>query len=84
MKVIHDIMLSNFDAWGGATGTVDKILDANKENEFDDLINEIYPDGIDQTELNDLLWHDEDWILSSLRIEDEEDDDDEEPEEEKE
>ena len=43
MKVIQEIMLSNFDAWGDAIETVDEILLADKEQEFDNLINEIYP-----------------------------------------
>ena len=64
--------LRDFEAWSGAIETKNLILDAGKEEEFEELIEEIYPEGIDETNLNDILWFDSDWVLETLGIEEEE------------
>ncbi len=70
MKVYNDnLSLRNFDAWSGAVDTKETIIDAGKEKEFDSLIEELYPDGLTDTQLNDLLWFEEDWIFEMLGIE---------------
>lgn len=65
-------------AWSGARNTVERIEDEGKGNEFMNLIEELYPEGIDRTALNDLLWFDDDWIFESLGIKDEEESGDDE------
>lgn len=73
MKIIIDnASISNFDAWSGAKATQRAIIEANKEDEFDSLIDELYPDGLTDTQLNDILWHDSDWVLETLGISEEE------------
>ena len=70
MKVYNDnLSLRNFDAWSGAVDTKEAIIDAGKEKEFNFLIDELYPDGLTDTQLNDLLWFEEDWIFEMLGIE---------------
>ena len=70
MKVYNDnLSLRNFDAWSGAVDTKETIIDAGKEKEFDSLIDELYPDGLTDTQLNDLLWFEEDWLFEMLGIE---------------
>lgn len=70
MKLIIDnASISNFESWSGAKDTQQTIINNNKENEFDNLIEELYPDGLTDTQLNDLLWHDSDWCLEQLGIE---------------
>lgn len=59
-------------AWSGARDTVERIEDEGKGNEFVSLIEEYYPEGIDRTSLNDILWFEEDWIFEMLGIKDEE------------
>lgn len=61
--------LQNFNAWSGAVDTQDRIISEGKADEFDNLIEELYPDGLSETALNDLLWFDEDWIFEMLGIE---------------
>ena len=69
MKVINEnLSIADFEAWSGAKDTVQTIIDNNKENDFDSLIDELYPDGLTDTQLNDLLWHDSDWCLEQLGI----------------
>lgn len=69
MKIINETSISNFDAWSGAKDTKRVIIDNNKENEFDSMIEEMYPDGLTGTQLNDILWFEEDWIYDGLGIE---------------
>ena len=64
--------ISNFNAWSGAIDTKKRIIEENKEDEFDNLIEELYPDGLSETNLNDLLWFESDWIFESLGITEEE------------
>ena len=72
MKLFREESISSFEAWSGAKDTQEKIINENKEQEFDQLIEELYPDGLDETQLNDILWFEEDWIFEQLGISDEE------------
>jgi len=78
MKTIRDVNLRHFDAWSGAKETQERIMLEGKEADFERLIEEMYPDGLTATQLNDILWFEEDWIFSQLGIEDEEDENEEE------
>ena len=69
MKVYEELNLKDFNAWSGAVETKNKIIENNKEEEFEELIEEMYPDGLTDTELNDILWFDDDWIYNCLGIE---------------
>lgn len=69
MKVIINISIEYFKAWSGAKVTRDRIVNEGKVDLFDDIIEELYPDGIDETLLNDILWFDRDWVYESLGIE---------------
>lgn len=79
MKIITEInsaydLLRNYKPWGGAEYTLQKITDNGKINDFLALLDELYPDGIDMTGLNDLLAYDDNWVLSSLGIDPESND----------
>ena len=80
MIVTRDISLREFEPWQGAIPT----YEALSMEELDQLESELelqYPDGIDETELNDLFWFDEDLVFQ-LAGHVEEDDEEEEDEEE--
>ena len=79
MKLINDnLNLQNFDAWSGAKDTKETILKHSKERDFEYLIEELYPDGITDTQLNDLLWFDSEWIFESIGIDEDEEESEEE------
>ena len=70
MIVTNDnLTLRDFKAWSGAKDTQETILNEGKGEEFDSLIEELYPDGIEETHLNDLLWFSDEFIYESLNIE---------------
>ena len=77
MKIVIETGLTNFDAWSGAIDTKNKIIECGKEDDFDCMVEDLYPDGLTDTQLNDLLWFEDDWIFETLGIEDEEEDDEE-------
>jgi hypothetical protein len=68
MRVTSEINLRQFDAWGGAEETKDRIISEGKEDDFVSLIEELFENGISETQLNDLLRFDEEWIFSNLNI----------------
>ena len=72
MKILSEKNLRDFEAWGWANHTKNLILDAGLEEEFEAIIEECSPEGISDTNLNDLLWFDSEWILKMLGIEEEE------------
>ena len=75
MKTFNEnTTLVNFDAWSGAVDTKERIIQEGKADEFDNLIEELYPDGLSETQLNDILWFEEDWLFEMLGISDEEED----------
>ena len=73
MKTFNEnTTLVNFDAWSGAVDTKERIINEGKADEFDNLIEELYPDGLSETQLNDILWFEEDWLFEMLGISNEE------------
>ena len=72
MKIYRELDLTNFEPWSGAIDTYNTIYNANKLDDLELLIEELYPDGIDETQLNDLLWFESDWLYESLGISEEE------------
>ena len=71
MKIINEISINEFGAWSGAKDTKETIIDNNKEKQFDILIEEMYPEGLSDTQLNDILWFESDWIYEMLGIKEE-------------
>ena len=59
-------------AWSGARYAAERLQAEGKGEEFVELIGELYPDGIDRTTLNDIMWFDRDWIYKTLGMADEE------------
>ena len=72
MKITNDnLNLRDFDAWSGAKDTKQLILDNGKESDFEFMLQDLYPDGMTDTQLNDILWFEEDWICEMLGIDNE-------------
>ena len=72
MKIVKEMSLWEFGAWSGADKTIRIIVENDKVGEFEQLIEELYSEGIDETNLNDLLRFEDDWIFEALGIGEEE------------
>jgi hypothetical protein len=70
MKLYRELDLTRFEPWSGAIDTYNTIADADKLDELEFLLSDLYPEGIEETQLNDLLWFDSEWLLESLGITD--------------
>lgn len=70
--------LSDYRPWSGAVDTFNTIEEHDKLDELEILIDELYPDGISFTGLNDLLWFESDFVLEQLSIKEEEEEEEEE------
>ena len=81
MKITYEFDLASFNAWSGAVDTKNRIIEEGKEKEFENLMEECYPEGMTETQMNDLLWFEDDWIFEQLGISDEDENEDEEDEE---
>ena len=83
MKIYKEESLSNFEWWSGAEDTAQRIWEERGTegwNELEAILEDAYPDGMDETELNDLLWFEPETIFEWLGIGNEEDEDEEEEE----
>lgn len=56
MKITYDLDLETFEAWSGAVDTLKRVRNAGKCAELEAVLEELYPDGMSETGLNDLLW----------------------------
>ena len=68
MKIYSEINIADFKAWSGAINTLDRIIAEDKCDELEAILEDLYPDGIDETGLNDLLWFDDETVFSRLGI----------------
>ena len=81
MKIYKEESLSNFEWWSGAETIAQRIWEEQGREGFDQLeaiLEDLYPDGIDETDLNDLLWFDAETVYEWLGIGDKEDEEEEE------
>lgn len=80
MKLYIDFDIESFQAWSGAIDTKESIVNAGKADLFNALVDDIFPEGCTQTEMNDFLWFDSVSIYEMLGL----NEDGEEPEDDEE
>ena len=69
MKITSEMSLKNFKAWSGAKDTLNKLIELDKCDELEFILDDLYPDGLTDTQLNDILWFEDEWIFETLGIE---------------
>jgi hypothetical protein len=69
MKIYTENSLSNFEFWSGAVDRV-KYLTDDELDTIEAILEDTYPEGMDETQINDLFWFEEDWIAEMLGYED--------------
>lgn len=69
IKIIEEINLADFEAWSGGAYTL-QVLTLDQCEELEAILDELYPDGMSDTELNDFLWFEDDYIAERLGFED--------------
>lgn len=66
------IAINEFNLWQGAEDTFNRIVEAEKLDELEMLLEDTYPNGLSDTTLNDILWFESEWVYEALDMEVEE------------
>lgn len=74
LKLISTI--DEYKPWSGAVDFYNEIVDADKLGELEFILEDVYPDGLTITQLNDLLWFEQDWVREMLGMTENVSDDD--------
>lgn len=70
IKKEYDFNELEKNSWSGAISTLEIIKKNNKEDELMQLLEDVFCDNIpSETEVNDFLWFDDEYIFESLEIE---------------
>ena len=77
MKITTEQSIANFNFWSDAKSNAAE-LTSSQLNEVESILDDLYPDGLTETELNDLFWFDFETVKEWLNITDEDEDEDEE------
>ena len=72
MLVHTEASLANFQFWAGAKDFA-KELDLEDFETIESCLEDLYPDGMDETLVNDIFWFETDWLCECLGYEDYED-----------
>ena len=72
MTITYELDLRNFKAWSGAKDTLERVINEGKCDLLEQILEDTYPDGMTETELNDLLWFEPETIYEWLGIRSEE------------
>jgi hypothetical protein len=65
MKIYTEQSLNNFDFWSGAIDTVNYLTEEELDTiEF--MLEDCYPDGMSDTQINDFFWFEDDTIAEWL------------------
>lgn len=73
LKILAD--MSDYEPWSGAVETYNYLRDNDLLDSLEFYLEDIYPDGITMTQLNDILWFDSEWVYDLLGVNPNEDDD---------
>ena len=65
MTIRTEQNLRHFEFWSGAKDTA-KYLTLEELDTIETMLEELYPEGMDETEVNDFFWFDDDTIAEWL------------------
>lgn len=68
MKIYTECSLENFTPWSGAVDTFDHILEEGGMRNLEWVLEDLYPDGIDETNLNDIFWFEPEWCFEMAGV----------------
>ena len=65
MKIYNEIDLTSFEFWSGAK---DHKFTYSELDEIQDYLEELYPDGLSETQVNDIFWFEEEELCNWIGI----------------
>lgn len=68
LKVIDEYDFDTLynNSWGQAVSILNEIDKADKSEDLMDFLEDLYPDGVDGIELNDLISYDWEWLYKNI------------------
>lgn len=72
--------IDNYEPWSGAVDRWNEIVEAGKVDELENMLEDEFPEGMSETELNDFIWFEEDTWRDWLGMSEEEEEEEEEEE----
>lgn len=67
MKIYRDESLSNFEFWSGAIANAEEFT-LEELDRIGDVLEAENPDGMDETEINDLMWFEPEYLASLIGL----------------
>ena len=67
MKIYYEDSIQNFKFWDEAKSHAEMLTESELD-QFEDFVNEAYPDGIEDTELNDWMWFDFESVCDAIGL----------------
>ena len=71
MRIYSDESLTSFQFWSGAKDRAEK-LTYNELETIENILEDCYPEGMSETEINDLFWFDFGTVCEWLDLDEEE------------
>lgn len=68
MTIKTEQSLRNFEFWSGAKSNAE-MMTAEELDSVESALEELYPDGMTDTEINDLFWFDFDYVCDLIGLE---------------
>lgn len=68
LKIIADDCLKDFEFWSGAKDLASQ-LEYGEFDALEDILEDLYPDGIEDTQLNDLFWFEPKFVCELIGLE---------------
>lgn len=68
MKIYREESLSNFEFWSGAISNAEEFT-LEELDRIGDMLEAENPDGMDETEINDLMWFEPEYLASLIGLE---------------
>lgn len=65
MKITKEIDLAYFEFWSGAKDLRDNLTHSELK-QISEQLQELYPDGMTDTQVNDLFWFDDEFIAEMI------------------
>lgn len=65
MKITTELNLTSFDFWSGAE---DHEFTYSELKELEFALEDVFPDGATETQINDLFWFEEEFLCSLIGI----------------
>lgn len=67
MKVYYETSIQDFEFWSEAKNHAEMLTESELD-QFEDFVNEAYPEGIEDTQLNDWMWFDFESVCTILGL----------------